>query len=250
MELKDFIARIPGFHSMSASDRITIICWYLHRHRDKEVVDNDTLRKSFREIHDEPPDVTIYLPRMAAKKPAIVLKSRGGYRLEGAALRRLDAKYRDHPTVAAVTQVLSSLPEKLPSVTERVFLQEALNCYRVSAFRAAIVMSWNLTFDHLCRWILAESHRLDAFNAVSATKYPRKAVKVAEFDDFNELKESETIEICRTADLVSKGMADILREKLKRRNFAAHPSSQIMTQHQADDMITDLINNVVLVLAP
>jgi hypothetical protein len=107
-------------------------------------------------------------------------------------------------------------------------------------------MAWNLTFDHLCRWILADVQRLASFNAASATKYPKKPVKITRFDDFEELKEFDTIEICRTAGLLPKGTADILRDKLKRRNLAAHPSVQIVTQHQADDVITDLINNVVL----
>jgi hypothetical protein len=35
-----------------------------------------------------------------------------------------------------------------------------------------------------------------------------------------------------------------LREKLKRRNAAAHPSLVVITQAQADDVVTDLVNNV------
>jgi hypothetical protein len=36
--------------------------------------------------------------------------------------------------------------------------------------------------------------------------------------------------------------------KLERRNIAAHPSQVVIVQHQADDLITDLVNNVVLAL--
>jgi hypothetical protein len=62
------------------------------------------------------------------------------------------------------------------------------------------------------------------------------------------LEESDIIDICRTGRLFPKNLADILREKLTRRNIAAHPSSVVVTQGQADDTITDLVNNVVLVL--
>jgi hypothetical protein len=39
---------------------------------------------------------------------------------------------------------------------------------------------------------------------------------------------------------------EVLREKLDRRNIAAHPSSVVVQQSQADEVIIDLVNNVVL----
>jgi hypothetical protein len=53
---------------------------------------------------------------------------------------------------------------------------------------------------------------------------------------------------CRTASLMPKNIIEILREQLKRRNMAAHPSQVIIMQPQADDTITHLVNNVVLAL--
>jgi hypothetical protein len=176
------------------------------------------------------------------------LKERGGYRLEGSSRRTLDAKYGQHPTVLIVTQILSTLPERVPDLAERAFLREAIDCYRVRAFRATIVMTWNLAFDHLRRWILADADRVSQFNAAIAKKFPKKTASVARMDDFEELKEAEVVEVCRTANLFSKSIADILREKLTKRNIAAHPSQIAVTQHQADDAITDLVNNVVLAL--
>ena len=40
----------------------------------------------------------------------------------------------------------------------------------------------------------------------------------------------------------------MLKAKLDRRNTAAHPSNLIIMQPQADDMISDLVNNVILAL--
>jgi hypothetical protein len=48
--------------------------------------------------------------------------------------------------------------------------------------------------------------------------------------------------------VISKNTTEILREKLKKRNMAAHPSQVTIQQSQADDVITDLVNNVVLTL--
>jgi hypothetical protein len=40
----------------------------------------------------------------------------------------------------------------------------------------------------------------------------------------------------------------ILKEKLDRRNIVAHSSNALVVQSRADDVVTDLINNVVLAL--
>jgi hypothetical protein len=40
----------------------------------------------------------------------------------------------------------------------------------------------------------------------------------------------------------------ILKEKLTKRNMAAHPSAVMVNEPQANDVITDLVNNVVLTL--
>ena len=48
---------------------------------------------------------------------------------------------------------------------ERLFLSEAIKCYNVKAFRAAIIMAWNLAYDRLLHWIIADQQRLVAFNS-------------------------------------------------------------------------------------
>src|SRR5258707_723648 len=135
-----------------------------------------------------------------------------------------------------VQKLLAELPDKVPDIVERVFLQETLNCYRVQAYRAAIVMAWSLAFDHVLRWILRDAVRLAEFNSAILVKYPKRVgVSIAKFEDFSEeFKEFEIIEVCRTGTLLSKDQIEILREKLKKRNSAAHPSTVIVTQPQAD----------------
>lgn len=63
------------------------------------------------------------------------------------------------------------------------------------------------------------------------------------------MKESEFVEAARTGNIIDKNTAQILREKLGRRNMAAHPSRVVITQHSADDMITDLVTNVIMKLS-
>jgi len=60
--------------------------------------------------------------------------------------------------------------------------------------------------------------------------------------------EREVIEICSTGGLINSNIFKILKDKLDRRNIVAHPSTVVVVQHQADDAVTDLVNNVVLAL--
>src|SRR3546814_2757316 len=79
-------------------------------------------------------------------------------------------------TVIAVTKTLSDRPGRVHDLAEREFLAEALNCYRVREYRAAIIMAWNLAYDHLVRWVFADSRRLSQMNNGITRKYPKKSL--------------------------------------------------------------------------
>jgi hypothetical protein len=250
MELVELLHAEPQFETLTPREKICLFSWYLHTHGDVDVLTTGAVRECYRKLNIVEPNVALYMPRMVSSAPIQLLQVRGGYKLEGNLRRQMDEKYGQHPTVVRVQALLAELPDKIPDLAERVFLQETLNCYKVQAFRASIVMAWNLAFDHLLRWIVNDPARLAKFNAAIVVRYRKRSdTVVAKFDDFSdEFKESEIIEVCRTADLISKNQAQILGEKLTRRNIAAHPSSVSVTQPQADDAISDLVNNVVLTL--
>ncbi len=244
----EFVQTIGNFHRLSRVDQTLVLAWFLHVQEGLEEFSPGRLRETFRAAGADAPDLSVYLPRLTAKKPPQLLQRGLNIRLDGRERRRLDARLGQHPTTVAVTTILSSLPAKLPSVTERDFLDETLRCYRVRAFRAAIIMAWNLAFDHLRTWLLADSDRLNTFNRGVATKYPKRSLTITRLEDFEDLKEFEVVEALKVSGLVSDNIVGVLREKLGRRNRVAHPSVLEVTQHNADDAITDLVNNVVLVL--
>lgn len=247
MTLEDFIAQISRFDSLSHPEKIRYFSWYLHTERGLESFDIAAIRDCYHQLHVSPPNLSVYLTRMVSKKPPELLRAKGGYKLAGPLRRTIDAKFGQPGTVVAVTALLSSLPVQIRDPAEQSFLAEALDCYRVKAFRAAIVMTWVLAFAHLSEWIVSDTTRLTAFNNAIPSRFPsKKTLIIRSLDDLAELKESEVIEVGRTAKLISKNQIDILRDKLRRRNMAAHPSRVQITQAQADDVITDLVHNVVL----
>ena len=153
----------------------------------------------------------------------------------------MDAKYGIHHSVVQISKLLAELPGKVPDLAEKNFLAEAIKCYRVEAYRACVVMTWNLAYSHMLHWILNDAKRLADFNAAIPRRYPKKPpLTIAKYDDFEELKESEVIEVCNSAGLVNGNIIRILREKLGKRNNAAHPASVVIVQSQADDVVTDL----------
>lgn len=248
--LRGFAASVSGFYSKSAVDQLLLLGWYLESVEGKASFNSTTMRAAFEQVGVHPPNVTQYFDRLSRKKPPQVSKASGGYRLSGSVRRAYDTKFGGNPSVVAVSKLLSDLPSKVPGTAERDFLVETLNCYKVKAYRAAIVMSWNLAYDHLMDWLLADQSRLDKFNVAVPKRFPKKKDTISTRDDFEEFKESEVIAVCRTARLLGKNVAEILEAKLKRRNTVAHPSTIVVTQAQADDAITDLVNNVVLALGP
>ena len=140
----------------------------------------------------------------------------------------------------------------MPNVAERDFLDEALICFEHQAFRAAIVMTWNLAYSHLLEFIL--KHHVATFNAKYQAMFPgkwakAKAAPVSKYEDFSvDLKESEVLDVAKSANAITNDVYKVLEPKLGRRNSAAHPSSVKIGQLQAEEFIDDLVNNVVLKL--
>jgi hypothetical protein len=179
-----------------------------------------------------------------------LLKNNSGYRLENKVREALNAEYATREITVQVTQLLFKLPDQIPDLAERTYLNEALICYKHAAFRAAIVMTWNLAYHHLLDYIFRK--HLVGFNTRWQVVYPghhsKGAKAIAVMDDFADLKESEVIKICNSANIITKDVHRILDEKLGRRNSAAHPSSVVIGQLQAEAFIDDLIKNVVVKL--
>jgi hypothetical protein len=248
MELSEFASVVPGFDGLQDREKIRHFAWYLHIHRGMAVFATGDLRRCFEELRLLPPNVSQHLTRMAEAKPPSLIRSKEKYKLHRREMSELDGRYAAHPTTIAASKLLTDLPDKLPDLSERIFLEEAINCYKVRAYRAAIVMTWNLTYDHLIRWVFIDPARVMALNGAFAKRFQKKSPTVAIPRDLEDIKEFDVVESCGTAGLISSNVVRILKEKLTKRNMSAHPSAVVVNEPQANDVITDLVNNVVLAL--
>jgi hypothetical protein len=252
MELREFVAAVPGFANLGHPERILHFGWYIHAHKGNDRFDQAVIRACYKDLRMDEPNLSEQFKRLIEKRPKVLLQDARGYYLEHSSHEALDKKYRRHETTIALSKLLEDLPGKISDEAEKLFLSEAIICYHHRAFRAAIVMVWNLTYDHLLNWILKDAGRIAAFQAkVEARVGPRKAanVNIAKREDFEDLKESETLDICGASGLfASDNTKKLLEIQLTKRNMAAHPSLVVMGAPQAEDTISSLINNVVLVL--
>ncbi|MHB1743956.1 MAG: hypothetical protein ACYCPO_01455 [Acidobacteriaceae bacterium] len=252
MRLSDVVATVSGFSKGSHADKIRFFSWFLHYHLKRDRFVSGDIAKCYEELSmEQPSSISPFLASMEKKKPKEILRDKGGYHLEHSLREKMTAKYGQRSITVQVTKMLMDLPNKVPDVAEREFLDEALICYRNGAFRAAIVMTWNLAFDHLLSFILA--HHLAAFNTQWPLSYAKQHAKarvaaITSRDDFGELKESETLMICKSTAIITGDLYKVLDEKLGKRNTAAHPSTVSVSQIQAEGVIDDLVNNVVLKL--
>jgi hypothetical protein len=253
MELKEFAASVKGFSALLHPDRIIHFAWYLHKYKGKDRFDQAAIRACYKDLHMEGPNLSEQFKRLLAKRPKIMLPDGSGYRLEHNIRETLDKKFGQHETTIAVSKMLSDLPGKISDQAEKIFLSEAIKCYHGKAFRAAIIMAWNLAYDHLLHWIVKDLGRVSAFQSHIAGRVgPKKAaaIIVAKREDFEELKESEVLDICSNAGLfASQNTKKILDIQLTKRNLAAQPSLIVIDGPQADDTISSLVNNVVLILS-
>jgi hypothetical protein len=251
MELAELKDSIPGLNAKGHSDKIKIFGWFLHTYGGKEHFHPVDIKACYSKLHhDEPDSFGGYFKNLVDRKS--LLKTAAGYRLSAAARDALRSSFVPAGYKVQVTGLLKALPAQIPDLAERTYLDEALICYENGAFRAAIVMTWNLAYHHLCDYVI--KHKLAEFNARWTFKYPgqhKNATKtIAVIDDFMaELKEAEMITICKDAGIITKDVWKIMDEKLGKRNSAAHASSVAIGQLQTDAFIDDLVKNVVLKIA-
>lgn len=248
MTLGELVATVSDFNNWNYAEKIRFFAWFLHTHRNVDEFQPADVRACFDILNIDPPSsISSFLAAMVKRRPREALYG-SGYRLEKRVREQYDEKFGKRVATAQLHKLLEALPPRISATAARTYLVETLVCLRHGAFRAAVVMAWNLAFDHVCNWIL--SRHLAAFNAQLPLSFPKAPLHtIAVRDDFSELKEFQVLQVARSAGFLSQAAHKILREKLARRNLCAHPSTAVVTQLTAEDCIIDLMENVVLALS-
>lgn len=169
----------------------------------------------------------------------------GSYALSVFGQRELQDYLGATSSAATGQSALTALVGKISGDAEQRFLAEAIACVEVKARRAAVVMVWAMTVDHLERFVL--NHKLIEFNGAWAARPDNRGRRIAAQDDFLEIRDEHTfIEILRSATIITNDVRKILDEKLGFRNTCAHPNDIVIPDSKVLSVIEDLVYNVVL----
>jgi hypothetical protein len=169
-----------------------------------------------------------------------------------AGLREFQSEFSEE--IADVTQespaaALDSLEEavaKAPA-SYRPYLQEALECYGHSLYRAAILMVWSAVIQHLhgC----AGSHRggIAAFEKANKARFgtSKRYREIKKQDDFLYLGERDFIQLGEDAGMFNRNTRQLLHERLKLRNLCGHPTGYVPGREETVVFIEGLLLNVV-----
>ena len=249
-DIEVFLTLIPDAEKLSASDIIDYFIYFHTVHLSNTSIKPSDITGYFDELglaaYSNPPT---YLSRNSVKKKGgkpKFLKRPKGYALERTRENEIAKTLNISPGKIEASHLLRGLLTKVSDKNENAFLEEAIKCYETGCKRAAIVMVWLLTIDHIQKYIYKNEQA--AFNIV-LSKNSDKRIKISaisKYDDFAEIPEGKFIEFCRSAKIVSNDVRKILDQKLGVRNTAAHPASVTISDVKATDFIIDLVENVLL----
>ncbi len=245
MTLPDYLASIEGFYKADAKDQMDFLAFYLVYHKGVDSFTSNDIADVCRDLNLQPHGrLAKYISEESKSRTGKYIKKPKGYQLSAPFRSQLEQQIAKTPVLVALDAELERQIASVGDVYERELLDEAARCYKVKAYRAAVVMVWAVTMSHMHAYVF--TNQLSAFNAAISRDSGKKLKSVGKIDDFGEMKEIKFIELLRAADIVTNDVRQILDEKLRIRNSAAHPSKTHLKESKAVEFGHDLLDNVIL----
>lgn len=242
-DVAQFVEPIADFSKRPAPFQIEAFAWYIHEVRQVDHFSTADIRECYEAAHlSLPVNIAASIAKLEKKKPVRVLRNAAGFRLSKDTRAELGVLLPVRATAVRTTALLNDLVARVADPVKRTFLTETLNCFKHHAYRAAVIMAWNLAFSDVLERIITT--HLVAFNTQVGTHNLKKPI--TDRVDFEKLKESEVIKIAAAAGILGKESVKKLEEKLGKRNTAAHPSAVVVSVATAEEVIADLVENIVL----
>lgn len=248
-DVRRFYSSFKNSNALSAADKVELFVFYITQIKGGDFATTKEVSNCFKECSlTTPTNIAQLLTRGLSSNPSRYVKATLGYKLEYHRLEQLAKQLGAETHVVPVSPELSTLEDKLPEGVGKAWFKEAMDCYGVEAYRAAMIMTWIFALDHLFNYII--KHKLSEFNASLASHPDQKATKkvgqVTARDDFGPLGEELLLDICKNAKIISADVRRIMGVALGVRNSAAHPSGVTITRSKFVTQAEDLVINVVL----
>jgi hypothetical protein len=242
MNLNEFVGQIKSFDNFTIADKISAVGYFLHIYKGLDKFKTADINACFDELHMKRP-ANAGSQMNAMTQNSRFLGNTNGFKLSNTTREKIAALL---PSDAPPKQILVQLKKLEAGITnqqQKTFLHEANICFMHGAYRAAVVMAWNLAYHHVCS-IIFDTH-LHTYNTRLQIQFKNEK-PIVKFTDFEDTKESIVIAVAKGAGIISNTTAKILKAKLDIRNTAAHPSSTTILSITAEEVISDLTHNVLL----
>ncbi len=141
-------------------------------------------------------------------------------------------------------QVSIALREHLKGIKDlqtASFVEEAIRCFELKLYRAAVVLSWVGAVSVLYEYVVKTC--LSAFN-LEAGRRDQKWKEAKTLDDIAKMKESDFLNILESTSVIGKSVKHELEVCLKLRNGCGHPNSLHIGESRVSAHIEVLILNI------
>jgi hypothetical protein len=244
MTLIQFFNKRPAIAVGGIEVQLLAVAWFMVTHENHEEFTSTDIMNRLKEVgipYREIPTVALRLSDLPGER--LLSRSEGSttfYRLSFNSRRLLDTTYADcveTPSAIVTASIIADLPKQYPSLKGCPYWDELSLCHGVKAYRATVIMAWNLIYNRLCDHIVTNDQRREAFNLAAQKTILKR-------DDFAEYREADVIAWARKAKVIDPNSCTILAERLKKRNIFAHASGKIPIPQDVDTFIEDLMRNV------
>lgn len=237
-----FVEEIPQIETLKDGDLIEVFGYYC------DVIENNPFNAKMLEgcfivaVLSVPTNISSRLIEL--EKKSRVVKSNGNYKIERINRKRIEFEMLKKPKLKQISLSLEKLPSQLQQ-PESNYVSEAINCLKIEAYHAAIVLMWTTTMSHLRNYVI--SYKQQEFNSALAnhTRYNKKQLQISKFEDFEEIKERDYLDLMKSSNVITSSQHKLLCEKLDIRNMFAHPTTLTLTENKTISFIEDLINDII-----
>jgi len=244
MTVGAYVDSVENFDHLSQKEQVKLLAFFHSQVNNKEVFTTSEIKACFLEHNlSMPANISNELSKLIKEKPQFIIKVNNGYSFHRTAKKGLQDSFVSSGPAIQVSKALRDLIPKINSKEQKAFLEEAISCFEIQAYRASILMTWLLTMDVMYEYVITK--KLMEFNAAVQTHGKHKKLTFNIKDDFSEIKESDFFELLRVGKLISNDVRKILVEKLDFRNTCAHPNTVVVKNSKAIAVIDDLIENVI-----
>lgn len=242
-KINEFIKQVQNFYDLSHSGRTLLFGYYLQFKENYDCFNPKDILSCYSHTSTPPPSNIFDVLFKLAKAKKIIIRKDCSI-ISGQEIQKIEEEILGVKPLISIKDELNELPSKMPDPIQSKYVEEILGCIQVKAWRAAIVMTWILTLDHLQRFILF--NQLEKFNEILKENKNYVNFEVENIGDFEEIKDSDFLRVIRTCSIVTSSQLKILEKRLDERNSYAHPTDLELTDTITMAFIEDLIGNVIL----